>query len=227
MKLSNKVLLGFLGFIFLYLTAAFTELRVAGTHNVIDNKNSIAETVDIAGVSHIVISDVGQYVRIVGDDQARLELRSIAGDMLKNLTYKISGDTLTLSAFRSDGSARVSLTVFAPGNMIEGVTVNRSAVSIDEFRQDFLRLSQNSSHISMSHDNIAKVQIDLSKESLLSLSDSEVDTLSAEIDASQVHISSPVGVVHGSMQNHAFMQLNMIREIQLKKDANSKLSIYQ
>jgi hypothetical protein len=54
MSLSNKILLSFFGFIFLYLTAAFVEIRVSGTPNIISDKNSKAETVDIVGVNYLV-----------------------------------------------------------------------------------------------------------------------------------------------------------------------------
>lgn len=227
MKLSNKVLLGFLGFIFLYLTAAFAEIRLTGTPNVIDDKNSIAETVNLPGIAHVTINDLDQYVRVLQSDRARMEVRSIPGGLLKKLTYSISGDTLTLSGFQSDGTARVNITVFVSSTSLEGVTVNRSAASIGGLHQDVLNLSQNSGRISMSDNKIGKVRMDLSNRSFLNISDSQLDTLSATIDGSEVHVFSPAGVVQGSMQNNAFMQLNRMQEIQLKQDKSSKLTVYQ
>lgn len=226
MKLSNKVLLGFLGFIFLYLTAAFTELRMRGTLNVINDKNSIAEAVDLPVIGHVVINGLDEYVWVRPSDHARLEVRSVRGGLLKNLTYRISGDTLMLSAFEPDGNQRVMITVYVSNASLQRVTVNHSAAAVDGFDQDLLHLSQDSGRITMSDNKIGKVNIDLSEGSFLNISDSNFDTVSATIDGSRVHILSPVGLVQGAMKNNAFMQLTQVKEIQLKKDEGSKLTVY-
>jgi hypothetical protein len=53
-----------------------------------------------------------------------------------------------------------------------------------------------------------------------------VDTASVNIDKSQLFISSPAGLVKGSLKNKSSMHLNEVQEIQLKKDGDSKLTIY-
>jgi hypothetical protein len=69
--------------------------------------------------------------------------------------------------------------------------------------------------------------MDLTNRSFLDISDTNVDTLSATIDASEVHISSPVGLVQGAMKNDSFLRLGNIQEIQIKKDESSRLNLYQ
>ena len=85
MKLSNKILVGFFGFLFLYLTAAFTEIRLNGTPNVINDSNSKIETVDLSGIRYIVVGDVDKNINITGSDRSQLEVRSFSGDLLKHL----------------------------------------------------------------------------------------------------------------------------------------------
>src|SRR5687768_6562742 len=102
MKLSNKILFGFFGFAFIYLTAVFAEVRLRGIPNIINDNNSIAETVDVSGVSYLVLQNLDKQVNVVGSDRARLEVRSISGNLLQKLNYQVSGDTLTLSEGNSE-----------------------------------------------------------------------------------------------------------------------------
>jgi hypothetical protein len=228
MKLSNKVLLGFLGFIFLYITAAFTELRLTGTPNILNDENSVAETVDLSGVAYVAINDVNHYVRILKGDRAKLEVRSVKGGLLKNLTYKMSGDTLVLSDFQYDKQPRVNITVFVSEASLKGVTMNNSSASIDGLEQDLLRVSVSAGgRLSMSDHKIGRIQIEVKSNSFLEISESKLDTLSATIDGSQVQVRCPVGFVSGSMTNHAFMQLSQMQQIQLKEDESSRLAVYQ
>src|SRR5689334_4481193 len=113
MKLSNKILIGFFGFIFLYLTAVFAELRLTGTSNILDDQNSIAETVALSGITHIVLNDLGKNIYVTGADRPRLEVRSASGDGLKKLQYAISGDTLTLLSLPKD-TKTMKVSIFVP-----------------------------------------------------------------------------------------------------------------
>jgi hypothetical protein len=227
MKLSNKILIGFFGFIFLYLTATFAEIRFSGTPNIINDKNSIAETVNLSGIAYIIVNDLNKDVKIIGSDRPRLEVRSLTGDVLKKLKYAVSGDTLTLSDFQSEKTRTITISVFVPQTSFKGVTVNSSVAHIEKLEQTFFHISQNSGRIWMSDNTISKIQMDLSNRSYLDISNTNVDTLSAKIEGSEAHISSPVGLVQGSMKDNSFLRLGEIREIQLKKDKSSNLTMHQ
>jgi hypothetical protein len=226
MKLSDKILLGFLGFIFLYLTAAFAELRLTGIPNIINDKNSIAETVDLPGVAYVVLNDIDLHINVNGSDRPRLEVRSIAGGLLKNLTYTIAGDTLTLSGFQSKETQTIRISVFVPKTSLKGIAVNASTASVRGLQQELLHISQNSGQIWMSDSDVAKIDMDVSNRSQLDISNTTLDTLSVKIEGSRVFISSPAGFVQGSMTNKSFLRLGNIREIQLKKDESSAVNLY-
>lgn len=226
MKLSNKVLVGFFGFIFVYLSAAFAELRLTGTPHLIADENSITETVSLPRITYVVIDNVDKYINIIGSDTARLEVRSLSGDLLKRLTYETSGDTLILSGFQSEGVKSVIISAFIPKGSLEGVQVNRSATGISGLQLAGLNLRESGARVAMSDNRIANLQIDLSDRSFLDISETKLDTLSAAVDGSQVHVSSPVPLLKGSIKNDAFVQINKLREIHVSKDESSTIHLY-
>ena len=227
MKLSNKILIGFFGIAFLYLTAVFAEVRLRGTPYILDNANSIPETVDITGVIHIVLQDMDKNITVIGSDQPRLEVRSFSGDLLQRLKYKISGDTLYLSQLKSEDIKSIKISVFVPKTALKGITVNAAVAIVEGFEQELLYLSQDAGRIWMSDNKIGTIRTEASGKSFLNISDSEVDTLSAKIDNSEVLIGSPVRFLKGSMKNNASLQMSDIDEIQFKKDESSRLIMYQ
>jgi hypothetical protein len=227
MKLSNKILIGFFGFAFIYLTAVFAEIRLAGTPNIIDDTNSIAETADISGVAYIVLQDLDKDVNVIGSDQPRLEVRSFSGDLLQKMKYKISGDTLTLSELQSKDRKTVKISVFVPKGSLKGMTVNAAVAIVKGLDQEFLYISQNAGRIRISDNRIAKIHIEASGRSYLDISATHLDTLSATIEESQVHISSSVKFLQGSMKNNSAFSASDVDEIQFKKDESSRLNLYQ
>lgn len=227
MKLSNKILVGFFSIAFIYLTAVFAEVRLRGTPNIINDTNSIAETVDIQGVAYLVLQDLDQNITVIGSDHPRLEVRSISGDLLKKIKHNISGDTLTLSELKSEERKTVKISVFVAKASLKGMTVNTAAASVKGLEQKLLHISQNAGRIWMADNKIGKVHLEVSGKSHIDISATALDTLSAKIDNSEVLISSPVGFLQGSMKNNSFLRMNRIDEIQFKQDESSRLNFYQ
>ena len=227
MKLSNKILIAFFGFAFIYLTAVFAEVRLRGTHNIINDTNSIAETVDISGVAYLVLQDLNKDVHVIGSDNPRLEVRSFSGDLLQRLKYKISGDTLTLWELQSQARETVMISIFVPKSSLKGIAVNAAEAIVKGLEQELLYISQNAGRISMSDNSIDNIHMETSGKSYSRISATEIDTLSAKIDNSEVSISSPVGLLQGSMKNNSSLNLSDINQIQFKKDETSRLTMYQ
>lgn len=226
MKLSNKILIGFFGFVFLYLTAVFAEVRFRGTLTVIDDANSVAETVDISGVRYLVLQDLDHHINIIGSEAPRLEVRSRSGDLLQRLNYDISGDTLSLSDLHDEDIRSLRISVFV-SKRLKGVTVNAAAATIEGLAQDRLDLSQNAGRIYMSGNTIGTIHLEASAESYLDYSAHGLDTLVLSVDDSQVMVHSTVTVLKGSMKNNGFLGLNDVREIQFKTDESSALTLYR
>lgn len=226
MKLSNKILLGFFGFLFLYLTAAFTEIRLTGTPNFLNDKNSIAESADISAIKHLVLNDIDREVQIRAADSSVLQVRSFSGDMMKRLNYKISGDTLTISALESQDVKNMKIIFYVRSGSLKAVTTNACRLTINGLQQDALIISQSEAKVWMTDNTIGKVQSDLSKNSFLNISDKAVDTLSLNVEASEVQVWAPVKLVAGSIKDQSTLHMTRVEEIALKKDLTSIFRIY-
>lgn len=226
MKLSNKILIGFFGFIFIYLTAAFTEIRLRGNPYFIDEANSITETAAFTGVRQMVLEDLGRNIHVYGSDSPRIEILSREGNLLRKLNYKVSGDTLSLTKMEIEEKQAVKISVYVPQNGLSRITVNGARVHIEGLEQKELSIFQHAGWISVNNSKILdKLTLEASNKANFTLFYTDLKTLSLLIQNSQVTIYSPVGLVEGSMTDDAFLRVTGTEEIRFKKDGSSQLSI--
>lgn len=225
MKLSNKILLGFFGFIFLYLNAAFMEIRLTGSPNIINDENSIAERIDLSVINHLVLNGVDKDVNVIGSDQSSLEVRSISGDFLKKVKYVVSGDTLTLSGIDAGDTETFKITVFVPSSF-KAINATNSQATIKGLHTPLLNIYQTKGDISMSDCSIATIELNLNA-AHLSIYDATMEMMSVELEASTVNIHSPLMLLQGFMKNKSLLLIEDAQDIQLKKDKNSRLNMYR
>lgn len=224
MKLSNKILIGFFAFIFIYMTAAFTELRLKGDPNRIDEFNGIVETVGIAGVRYLVLPDLDHNISVLGSNDPRIEVRSISGDILQYLKYSTAGDTLTIESFNLEEDQHVHMIIHVPKNSFTGLTSNNAGINISELELPALSISQNDGWIRLDANNkLERIKLVAEHGAYFNLNGAELDTLAAIIDGSEVTINSSLDLVKGSMSNKSYLNLNGTKEIQFKKDKGSRL----
>lgn len=224
MKLSNKILTGFFGVIFIYLTAAFTEVRFRGTPKLIGDSNSIAETVDISKVNYLILSDLERSIRVYESDNPRLEVRSLSGNLLKKVKYTIKGDTLSLSQPDLEDHERLRISVYVSSHSFKGLTANGTSIFIEGLDQQELTISQNASWVTINESNkLSKLQLKATNKANFTMTDNALDTLFVLIDESQVTIEAPVKLVEGSMANDSYLRLRGTSEIKFKKDETSRL----
>lgn len=226
MKLSNKILLGFFGFIFLYLNAAFTEIRLTGSPNTINDENSIAEKIDFSAINYLFLNGVNKEVNVIGSDQSSLEVRSISGDLLKKVKYVVSGDTLTLSGIDAGDIQAFKITVFVPSARFKAINANSAEAHIKGLHTQVLNIYQKKGRIYMSDCHIERVELGL-EAAYLNISEASVDTVSLTLETSTVNIYSPLMRLQGSLHNQSFLEhLSNVEEIHLKKDESSKLNVH-
>lgn len=227
MKLSNRILIGFFGFIFIYMTAAFTEIRLKGDPNRIDDENGIIETVGIMGVNYLVLPDIESQMSIIGSDDPKIEVRSIHGDIIKHLKYNISGDTLTLQSFDLPEQQSVRITFHVPKNSFVGLTADNAGISIGELDQATLSITQIDGWIRIGEKNkLSKLVINASETAYFNVVGTDLDTLQVTVDDSQLTIASRVKIAEGAISNDSYINLNNVEEIRFKKDESSRLILH-
>ncbi|MTI38312.1 hypothetical protein, partial [Fulvivirga lutimaris] len=198
MKLSNKILIGFFGFAFIYMTAAFTEIRLKGDPNRIDEFNGVMETVGINNVNYLVLPDLDHRITIMGSDNPRIEVKSLKGDLLKYLKYNIKGDTLTLESLELEERQNLVIYIHVPKNNFVGLTSNNAGISIGELELANLTIVQTDGWIRIGENNkLGTINLTANQGAYFNASDAEIDTLSATIEDSQISISSSLKLAKG------------------------------
>ena len=85
MKSSNKVLIVFFGVILLYISAAFTEVRIRGVKEDLNDENAKVETIALDGLKYLMLSDLDSRVLLRSSDNPRLEIRSRSEGIISGL----------------------------------------------------------------------------------------------------------------------------------------------
>lgn len=224
MKLSNKILIGLFSFLFLYMIVAFTEMRFKGDLNQLNRSNSISETVDIPRVNYIKLLNLDQHITILGADTTKIDIRSVAGDVLQYLNYDVIGDTLIIKSIELESKKAAHLYIYVSKSRFRGLSTSNSGVNIGNLQLETLDIDQIGGWVRMSDSNkIGQLNLNAQNSAYFNFLKGKIDTLNTTIDFSQVSVTLPMKLVKGSMKNASHLQLRGTTEIQFKKDENSKL----
>ena len=225
MKASNRILLIFFSGALLYMLAAFAEVRLSGERSDL-HSNAEVETVRLENMKYLVLSDLERRVNITSSDEPRIELRSNTGQLLSNLSYNLSGDTLRLLTLNLEEDIRVELTIYVPNEGFLGL--ESRGINVDIFRIEQLTLSLNlqGGRVTMD-DNIEldKLSITASKNAQFDLFDGDVDTLMLDLDEANVEIRIGINRLEGQMNNGAVLSLFGANEFAFTKDKLSTMRV--
>lgn len=224
MQLSNKILIGLFSFLFLYMIVAFTEMRFKGDLNRFDDSNSISEKAEITSVNYVTIPELEPRIIIIGSDKPGIEVKSVTGNVLQNLKYEITGDTINIISMELTEKQLVNITIHVSKSTFRGLSSINSGVIISDLQQESLDINQNDGWIRMSDTNkIGRLNLTAQNYAYFSFLKGEIDTLNTTIHGSEVSIPQPMKLVKGSMTNGSYLHLQGTSEIQFKKDEGSRL----
>jgi hypothetical protein len=223
MKLSNKILIGFLAVLFLYLNAAFIEIRLRGTNTSFDEDNSIAETVNINGVTSLVLEDLQRTIRIFPSDTSRLEVRSTSGNLMKQLSYSITGETLTLKSIDVNENVPVNISLYVPESSLKTLSVKGAEVRVKGLKLDVFEINQNEGWITLEgRGDIGLLNLK-STNGYISISDTKLDTLVTNLDNTELILSAPLKLLKGSASNNSSAHFTEVEVLEFRKDKSSRL----
>ncbi|TRX60229.1 hypothetical protein FNH22_09280 [Fulvivirga sp. M361] len=226
MKLSNKILIGFFGFVLLYMLLAFTEVRFRGDYKGWNKSNSKVESTPIDTVKYLVLKGLDQQVKLSTSDQPRIELKSRSGAVLSKLEYETHGDTLVLERFALEEHERVHLFVYVTPNDLAEIKVNKSSVVISNLDQLSLSITQSGGSVNMEGNNkLGNMRIDASEKANFRAAGFSLDTLSVQLDHADIKFWSKVERLEGGMINQSHLLVKDPGDIQFKKDESSRLRV--
>ena len=225
MKLSDKIIIGFFGFIFLYMIAAFTELRFKGENTSFDTATALIETLPISNIRYLRISDFGRNIVISSSTNPRIEVRSKTGELLQELEYEILEDTINITGFRIENTPRYNIHVFVPLTGFAGIEIQNSVVTISDLTMPRISIKQIKGNITL-YDKIhvGKLIIDSEENSTCSISNVHIDTLSARLNSSNLFIYSQIPRMEGSLENSSRLLHYGPGEIEFTKDGTSLIN---
>ncbi len=226
MKLSNKVLIGFFGFILVYMLAAFTEVRLKGDFNRFDASRAKMESVEIDAVSHLVLSDVKQRIIVNTSDKPRIELSSTSGTLLSKLNYQITGDTLVVKELPMEKHEQVKFVIYVPQSGLNGIDVDGAGVKIRNLNQSALSITQSAGTVNIEGNNRLKnLKLTATNDARFDATGFDIDELSVQIDNSVVKVWAVVNRLEGRMNNNSHLVVQSPNDIQLKRDNTSRLQL--
>ncbi len=226
MKSSNKVLIVFFGVILLYISAAFTEVRIRGVKGDLSDETAKVETIALDDLKYLVLSDLDSRVLLRSSDNPRLEIRSRTEGILSGLKYELNGDTLSLNEIEIEEGIRYNLTLYVPQSLI-GISTNETSLHISDLKQSSLDLIQVGGRV-VFNDNILldKLNVKAQNDADLDAYNFEIDSVVLEIDESEVYMQSPVVSLKGEMKNDSNLVMGSVNDIQFNKDESSELRLF-
>jgi len=223
MNISTKILMGFFGSAFVYMSAVFIEVRLTGEDEDLHGENTKIESVPLDKINYVIIADLGQRIYLKSSDKPGLEFKSRSGDLASKLIYEINGDTLNLKKLNLEENTRLDLTLFVPKELT-GMEVNAASVHISDFEQSTFSIIQTGGRI-VFNDNIKLSKLNIVSSQSAEYDDfgSDIDTLALDLDDSSVEIRTYVGRIEGSMKNDSYLYVENTDDIEFKKDDSSTI----
>ncbi len=203
---------------------AFTEMGFKGDLNRFTESNSISESVNIDEVKYLILKDLDQRITIKVSDNTRIELKSISGDLLKDLQYEILEDTLTMEPLNLLEDQLVTVSIYVSKASFSGFTAKQTGVIISDIELERLDIVQNDGWIRMIGSNkLRKINLEANNSAYFKIENGEVDTLQVTMSNTELMVDPPIKLVKGTMDNDSYLYLRGTDEIQFKKDKSSRL----
>ncbi|UII19422.1 hypothetical protein [Fulvivirga ligni] len=229
MKLSNKILIGFFGFILVYMIVAFTEIRLNGTPNSIHGNIGIMDSIDITGIKYIDFNNVNNShfsIKSAADVPSRIEVWSEKGGAASNIKYSVTNDTLRITQVVEDENHINSLRITVQPGQLNYLSMVNSRVTVTELDQESLNISQKDGYFSlMNCPDLNEVRMNAGPGSSADFNSLDLDKLEFLGDNASVRLYVPIKHLQGSIKNNTYIYVQSVEDIQFKKDNSSRLNI--
>lgn len=222
MKQSNKIFFGLVGLIFIYMTAAFIEVRLSGESRDLDEGDVKIENIRLDNITSLDISGVGRSVRIGSSAEPQIEIKSRTGDLADSLRYTIQGEKLELTGFDVANNTNYELTVYLPSNSPKSFTFKQSLIIMNDVNIPYASITQEGGRLLMQENvSIDSINLVARQDAILNAWGLEVESISFDMDSSDVNIRSQVKRLGGKLNNKSRLVLSGPGDINIQKDETS------
>jgi len=233
MKFSNRLLIGFVGFVLIYMIVAFTELRLKGDNENLLSENTISETMPLGNYKYLIISDLNRMISVRSSRTPGVEIKSMKGGLLSSLKYRIAGDTLALTGLEAEG-IRYEVCIFVPETGFNQIEIQNTNITLENLNLSEITVRQINANVSLAPDvDISKIFIKASENSNFTTREAQIDTISVNLQSSYAYLyfrealkadNKQVYRIEGSLTNSSRLIMYGSGEIYIKKDATSSIS---
>ena len=224
MKISNKILIGFLSTIFIVMAAMFLHVRVFGERKSERFKVSKTENLPIGEFSHVQIDNI-ESLQISPSETNHIHFIAYNDTTKIGIKYTIENDTLKIAD--DEPSSRSSYVLYAKSK-IESITVANCNIRITGINQDSIQLKVTDGEINsfgsneneFSHFRMAKIT---ELNSRINFHNIKVDMLEIQLNNSNAGFSKDIEMVQASIKSKSTLNLKDVEKLELEKDENSRI----
>lgn len=225
MKLSNKILLAFIGVIFLYTILASAEVRFRGTNNYIEDHDLIVESLPVEDYKYLIIKDLKIPVSIHKSGQTRIEISSINGNSLNKVSFNIKNDSLIIDSSDFIKEKHLFLAIYLPNsaNLIKSQSENIKITALD---LDSLTVFQKGGRVTVEEGvKLDWLNLRASKNAKINMNSASVENIQVNIENSSVSINQKVSTINGIVRDQSRLLTRSFSHISIDRDESSKLIV--
>jgi len=227
MKASNIILFSMIGSITLLIITGAMQIRFgdhadkAGS----EESNLQSQTIELSDFSYVVVNNFDLTLTLAPGSKSEFEIGYEEGFEKPVFHYNMKGDTLVIDSLEwSDKHAMYHFKLVMP-ETVASIKARNAFLSIQDCDNDRLQLNLQNARVNLDENNRFH-SLDISGNNRSSVNSylHTLDSLTLDLDNSQMNVNGIVGKLKGSMQNHSELSIKEVNEFAFKKDGSCRLN---
>ena len=228
MKTSKIIFISLLGTIALIILAASIDIRITGKRNG-DYIADLKRSKQILPAFKALNLSSCKNIQIVQNDSSFIEIKYSKDSIVPKIDYSIVKDTLTISGLNKKN--RDFFIKICATDSLESIKLENSDLGIYNFGFSHMSFYLNHSRVYLNQENNNKssahaIHIIAKNHSDIDCYKFNIDSLGITLHNSTANFYAHVNKISGSITDTSRIELHQVEEISLKKDASSKMNIY-
>lgn len=230
MKTSKIIFISLLSAITLLILAAAIDIRISGRQNG-GSQNDFKTSKQALQHFSVLRVNNSMNITLVRKDSSYLEVTCLKDSIVPKVNYTFRGDTLLVNDFEKPAHRNGSITICATDSLRK-ILLKNSTMSADRLGMGKLAFELDQSNLFLNQDLKLKNQIRALD--LIAINHSEinsngfsVDSLTLKLSYSKANLDLFVKNISGTLSDNSAIYSRQPQEISLKKDASSKINVYE